>query len=155
MSLQKDGIIIDTEAFYRFVDKENKDSQPVHECIKNRKLQWVYGNDEKSLNEMDNYPKARELFIYLKSWGGAYQANSKEKKKEIDSNKRKIKGKQLRSNDTHIIAIALVEKKARLLFCTENGDQKLQNDFKNIDIIKPKGKIYKNKEKHAKSLLPH
>ena len=146
MNLQKDGIIIDTEAFYRFIDKEHEDSQPVHKYIEKGKLQWVYGNDEQSLNELKNYRPILDLLINLKNLGGVHQIDSKAKKKEIDSNNQKINGKQLRSNDTHIIAIALVEKRARLLFCTEDGDQRLQDDFTDPSIINhPRGKVYKNK----------
>ena len=56
---------------------------------------------------------------------------------------RKVNKTPIKSNDTHILAIALVEKKARLLF---GSDTNLHKDFTNPRIINdPRGSIYQNK----------
>ena len=147
MGLQKKGIIIDSEAFYKFLNKNDEDSKLIYKYILQKKtLLVLYGNDEKSEKELNKNVAMVRQMARLKKRKVAYQVDSREKKQEIDSNNRKVNGNPLRSNDTHIIAIALVEKKARLLFCTEDGDQKLQDDFTDPEIINnPRGKVYKNK----------
>ena len=155
MNLQKKGIIIDAEVFYKFVDENHEDSKPIHKYLMQKKtLQLVYGNDEKSSGEIKRNKNMVKQIAKLEKNLVAYQVDSKEKKKEIDDSNGFIKGVKLRSwtshkkSDAHIIAIALVEKKARLLFSSEDkkGDNRLQRDFKNHEIIKPKGQIYKNKD---------
>ncbi len=74
-----------------------------------------------------------------------YRVESKEMKEKIDLT-RKINKTSIRSNDTHILAIALVERRARLLFGGDKGDKDLHEDFTDHRIInKPRGHIYKNK----------
>ena len=141
MSTLKKGIIVDTNAFHIFVDTEHEDSKPIHKCIKNRKLQLVYGDDEQSLKEIKGDKRMVEMIRRLKR--GVRRVNSKEKEKEIVDNNRFINGIKLKSEDTHIIAIALLDEKARILFITK--EKNLTKDFKNLEIIKPKGHIYKNK----------
>ncbi len=149
MGLSKKGIIVDTEAFHIFANTQHKDSKPVHQCIKKQKLQLAYGDDEKSLKEIKRYPKMYKILGRV-----AVRINSKEKKKEIDENRGYINGIKLKSNDTHIIAIALVEQKARLLFSVSRGDSDLHDDFTNPAIIKnPRGKVYQKYSKHQ-GLLP-
>ena len=143
MGLSKKGIIVDAEAFHRFVNVNHKDSKPVHQCIQKGTLNLVYGDDKKSLGEIKKSKCMRKILGRLRNSGVVYQVNSKENKKEIDDNNRFVNGIKLKSNDTHIIAIALVEQKARLLFSVSEGDKKLHEDFKNAKIIKhPRGKIY-------------
>ena len=84
MRLSKKGIIVDTEAFHKFVDINNEDSKPVHNCIKKGALKLVYGNDEKSLNEIKRDNRMTSILSKLMKTGAAYQIRSKEKKKEID-----------------------------------------------------------------------
>ena len=155
MGLSKPGIIVDVVAFHKFVNPEyDDDSKPVHKCIKEQTLKLVYGDDEKSLKEIANDNRMSEMVSKLKKAGVAYQTSSKEKKKEIDENDKVINKIILKSDDTHIIAIALVEKKARLLFSVSGADRKLHKDFKNRNIIKnPRGKVYQEYKKHRK-LLP-
>ncbi len=154
MGLSKKGILVDAEAFHKFVDPEHEDSKPVHQCIQKQTLILVYGDDEKSLEEIQKDSCMLKMVSLLKNSGGAYQTSSKEKKKEIDNNNRVINNVTLKSNDTHIIAIALVEEKSRLLFSRSGGDKKLHEDFTNSEIIKkPRGKIYQEYKKHSK-LLP-
>ncbi len=150
---QKEGIIVDVVAFHKFSDDVNdEDSKPVHKCIRKQKLQLVYGDDEKSLEEIKRNRRMFEVWKRLDKHGGARQVHSKDKKTEIDNNRGFVNGVQLKSDDTHIIATALVDKKARILFSTQAGDTNLHKDFTNRQIINPKGNIYKhNKHKH---LLP-
>ncbi len=154
MKLSRKGIIIDAEAFHKFININHEDSKPVHQCIKKGTLKLVYGNDKKSSDEIKRDSRMIDMLGKLTRAGAVYQANSKEKKKEIDAKDRIIEGTQLKSNDTHIIAIALVEKKARLLFSVSRGDKKLHKDFRNPKIIKePRGNIYQEYSKHS-GLLP-
>ncbi len=154
------GIIVDAEAFHKFVNINHRDSKPVHQCIKRGKLKLVYGNDEKSLNEIKKDNRMIDRLKRLAKNGAAYQADSKEKKKEIDDKDGFVKGIKLKSwinhekSDAHIMAIALVDKRARLLFSVSGGDKKLHKDFRNPQIIKnPRGKIYQEYSKHS-DLLP-
>ena len=148
MGLLKKGIIVDATAFQVFVKIEHEDAEPIHRCLLNQKIYLVHGNDEKSLEEFKKYPSMFDMIRKLKR--AVYQVSSKEKKKEIDENNRFVNNVQMKSKDTHIIAVALSEEKARILF--SKGDDKLIKDFTNIDIVKPKGKIYKNKD-HKHLLL--
>ena len=154
MGLSKKGIIVDTVAFHKFVDLNHQDSKPVHKCIKEQKLQLAIGNDEQSLNEISGNSCMLQIVKILIKNGAAHYVNSKEEKQEIDDSNKMIKGVRLKSNDTHIIAIALVEAKARLLFSVSKGDEKLHQDFTNSKIIKnPSGKVYKQYGSHS-HLLP-
>ena len=150
MGLSKKGIIVDATAFHRFVNANHKDSKPVHQSIQKGTLNFVYGNDKKSLGEIEKDGCMFKMWKMLRGNGVAYEVNSKEKKKEIDDNNKLVNGTKLKSNDTHIIATALVEQKARLLFSVSTGDKKLHEDFKNAKIIKnPRGKIYtKTQQSH-------
>lgn len=155
MKLSKKGIIVDAEAFHKFVNINHRDSKPVHQCIEKGKLKLVYGDDEKSKNEIKRDSRMIDILRRLAKDGAVYQANSQEKKKEIDDNERVINGEKLESNDTHIIAIALVEKNSRLLFSVSGGDRKLHKDFTNPKIVKnPRGKVYQEYSKKHLSLLP-
>ena len=49
---------------------------------------------------------------------------------------------EIKSDDEHILALALVSG-ARLLF---SGDKDLHDDFKNPNIISPKGRVYQTQE---------
>ena len=139
MGLSKPGIIVDANVFHKFVTK-HEDSLPIHKCIKKQKLKLVYGNDEKSIDEIKRSPKMKKMIRDLQR--ATYRVESKEMKEEIDCT-RKINKTPIKSNDTHILAIALVEKKARLLF---GGDTNLHKDFTDHRIINnPRGSIYQDK----------
>lgn len=152
MGLSKTGIIVDAEAFHKFVDVNHKDSKPVHKCLKKQKLQLMYGDDTQSLNEIKRDRRMFRMIASFMKKGAACHVNSKEIKKSIDNNNGMVNNIKLKSDDTHIISIALGEKKARLLFSVSGGDKKLHEDFKNPKIIKPKGRVYQNC-KHL-NLLP-
>ena len=154
MKLLKKGIIVDTTVFHKFVDVNHEDSKLIHKYIKNQTLKLVYGNDEKSKEEIKKDNRMLKMVKLLTKRKVTHETDSKEKKREIDDNRGIVKGIKLKSwtnyekTDAHIIAIALVEKKARLLFSSEGkkGDNNLQKDFTNSNIINnPKGNIYKNK----------
>ena len=157
MGLSKKGIIIDAEAFHKFTNENHEDSKPIHKCIEKQTLQLVYGDDEKSLDEISKDSRMIDILIRLAKDGATYQVDSKRKTKEIDDNGGFVNCIKLKSwindkkNDTHIIAIALIEKKARLLF---SSDTRLHKDFRNPKIIKdPRGKVYQEYSKHS-DLLP-
>ena len=70
-------------------------------------------------------------------------------KKRVEDRQRKLSGKlpRLKSDDPHIIALAIVAKVKLLV----SGDKDLHDDFKNHPSIK--GKVYQN-QKHKKLLTP-
>ena len=148
MKISKKGIIVDVNAFHKFKDINHEDSKPIHQCIENGKLRLVYGNDEKSLEEINDDQDMKKIIRRIGK-KGTFQVDSKKKKEEIEQNPY-IGKEQIKSNDFHILAVALTDKNTRLLF---TGDKKLQKDFKNKKIINnPKGKIYQDKQ-HS-HLLP-
>ena len=119
MKLQKKGIIIDAEVFYKFADENHEDSKLIHKYLMKKKaLQLVYGNDEKSSGEIEKNTGMVKQIAKLERNQVAYQVDSKEKKKEIDDNNGFVEGVKLKSwvdhkkSDAHIIAIALVRKKS-------------------------------------------
>lgn len=57
---------------------------------------------------------------------------------EVETKMTQIRKKSIRSNDPHILALALASG-ARLLY---SNDKKLHKDFKNRDLISPAGFIY-------------
>ncbi len=85
---------------------------------------------------------------FLKTYFDAGRA-FEEKDEVIKNEEDKLDKSKIKSNDSHIIALARVTKV--ILLCTK--DEKLIKDFKNKDLINPIGKIYKNK--NHRRLLGH
>ena len=112
--------------------------QPVKKWVENEG-KIVYSPTQEFKNELIGESKG--MIVEYRAQG---KINMIDKKavKNMQNNLPKLK-----SNDSHIIALALVAK-VRLLV---TGDKDLHEDFKNII---PKGKIYQNK-KHKHLLTNH
>ncbi|MBI1729569.1 PIN domain-containing protein [Candidatus Acetothermia bacterium] len=114
---------------------------------KNGKL--VYGGTLKE--KLFNITAARRFILELNRNGRLNIVAESEFRKELES----VEGsKSCRSNDTCVIALARLSG-ARTL-CTNDKD--LMRDFTNPKLIRPKGKIYKNKSyrnKELNNLLRH
>ena len=135
-------VILDTNTFGRFRDPENEDLEPVRKWLNNQKGRIVYSNSEKYYKEwknggMENWAKER-------SRAGQYRlitGGVEEKEKEL-------KGK-IRSDDEHIIALALIANVKVLISYSEytnrqKGDSDLMRDFKDNELVG--GKVYTRKE---------
>lgn len=86
----------------------------------------------------------------FKQW--AFEAHKKGLLKDIEEDKirpeiERLKKQTLKSNDSHIIALAKVSE-TKLLY---SKDQDLQTDFKDL-IKKPKGKVYPYNNKNQRSI---
>lgn len=131
-------VILDANMFSVFLDPDNNDMEPVRRWLeKSGKI--AYSPTEKLKQELDDYPKAR---LQLRQYGqrGKLKIFSKElvEKKEESL-------PSLRSDDSHIIALAQVSKVKLLV----SGDIALHEDFKTII----KGSVYQNRS-HQHLLKP-
>ena len=128
-------MILDANMFSRFINKNDKDMQPIHKWLLNKSGKLVYTDYHKYQSELKKAPKLRQQMLKLKR---ANQARFVEKNKVEE----KIKSLgRIQSNDPHILALAQTANVN--LLCSE--DKKLGFDFK--DLI-PNAAIYKNKD-HA------
>ncbi len=127
-------IIIDANRLGAFLEKPpGDDMAPVHKWLREQGGQLVYASSGKFADEIT--PKARHRLAEYKIAGAARLV----KAEDITAELQKIDKKRLRSNDAHIIALALASG-ARLL-CSDDG--KLRDDFRDGSILKdPRGRIY-------------
>ena len=127
-------IILDADCYGRFKDLDNKDMEPVRKWLDNRNGKIIYSNTGKFRKEwkkgrMDRWITERRRAGQLKLAPPGVQEKEDE-----------LKGK-IRSNDAHIIALALIAKVKVLV----SYDKDLTRDFKEHIV---QGKVYKTK-RHA------
>ena len=144
-------LILDTNKYGEFFDPTNRNMEPVRQWYK-KMGKFVYTPTPKMMKELAGNDKMRQLFSEGRrtkkvKWIDEKKEHKKEKEltKEVLTKKRKLK-----SNDLHIIALALAGEVKLLV----SGDKNLHADFK--DIIE-KGNIYQNKaHKHllAEDICP-
>ncbi len=132
-------LILDANIFSAFLDPKNDDMKPVRDWL-HKMGNIVYSPTETLEKELN---KSLKMVNYFKFLSGSGQLTRIPKKKVEDTEISLKKEKELKSNDAHIIALALVSG-AKLLV---SGDEDLHTDFKKI----VKGKIYQNKN-HKKLL---
>lgn len=146
-------VILDTNTFSRFRDPNDKDMEPVREWLRRKNGKIVYSNTEKFKKEMKK--GGMEHWIKERSRANQFKLVTegvKEKEKEL---KDKIK-----SDDEHIIALALVTGVKILISYSEikrgpkgdapKGDGDLFDDFRDRSLIG--GKVYTRKS-HAQRML--
>ena len=133
-------LILDTNKYGDFIN-EHEDMKPVRNWINNKRGKIAYSPTEKFERRIKKVPAMKELF-------GQYRKSQKLKqidKDEVNRAKKNILGK-LKSDDSHIIALAIVAKVKLLV----SGDKALIEDFDKII----KGKTYQYK-KHKRLLTPN
>lgn len=127
--------IIDANTFNKFRDPADEDMKPVWNWLENKNGKLVYANIPKFEEEWerggmthirDQLMRAGQLKLVSE--------NVQEKANEL-------KG-EIRSDDEHIIALALIGG-VRVLLSHREGDRDLITDFKNRDLIQ--GKVYTRK----------
>ena len=129
-------MILDAHKWTDFF-KNTEDMKPVHRWI-NNSGKFVYSDDKTIETEIKQ--SHRETMRYLLVGKRAGKAKFISKKAVMTAKKDIEKCHDvLKSNDIHILALAKASN-TRLL-CS--SDRKLQEDFKNKNIIA--GKVYKNK----------
>ena len=106
--------------------------------------QWINGINKKRIKvviggklrcELDRYSAAKNWLILLSRRGNVLSFSDQ----DVGSKEKEVKSWELKSDDPHVIALALVSK-ARLLY---SNDLNLHGDFKNTTFINnPKGKVF-------------
>lgn len=121
------------------------DAAPVMEWIVNSDGRMVIGG--KLLRELERKDTARRFLAQLIRAGKAVRHSDL----QVDREEQElVKSRRSKSDDPHVIALALVSG-ARLLY---SEDRDLHEDFKNPDLLsRPRGSIYQNPS-HA-GLLQH
>jgi len=138
-------IIIDANRISDILSK-SVDAKPIIEWIAGKNGQLAAGghlmSEYKYSNEFLRFVQELERSGKLKKYDD--NAIENEKKKMLSS------GHKIKSDDHHVLSLAIVSQ-CRLIY---THDANLIQDFKNIKLITPKGKIYrthKNKALLAKS----
>lgn len=129
-------LIVDTSVSGIFFGPTSKNPYiDALKCVLSGRTKFVTGG--KNLDELSKNAKIRTQIV---RWGGLGLAITVEKRAIITEIQRVIASRLCKSNDEHIIALAKISK-ARTL-CT--NDRLLQDDFKNIRLLRPKGRIFKD-----------
>ena len=124
-------LILDANKFSNFLDPNDTDMLPVRNWIENSNGKIVYSKTEQLESELNRHGK-------MNRWIRTYRRLNKLKYVHAELVKQKEKNlPELESNDSHIIALAIVAKTKILV----SGDKKLHTDFKKI----VKGKIYQTR----------
>ncbi len=126
-------IILDANMLSRFKKRADEDVGPVWHWLSKENSKIAYSTTEKFKNEWakgggDNLMRELERSKKLKSVSKEYVL---EMQKELEG--------RIESNDSHIIALAMIAKAKRLV----SGDRDLCTDFKNPNLVG--GKVYQNK----------
>ena len=134
-------IILDANCYSKYLDLSDEDMHPIRTWLesKNENAKLAYSPTKELISELSNYPKMIEPFSALQRQNKIKIVNLRDINQEKNA-LRKNKS-NLKSNDLHIIALAL----AGNVKVLASMDEKLGRDFKTLC----NGKIYKNsKHKH-------
>lgn len=128
-------VVLDANTFSRFRDQNNEDMEPVQEWLYNRNGKIAYSNTETFKREWEE-GGMRHLRDELMRAGRLKLVSQgvREKEKELEG--------KLRSNDEHIIALALIAG-VKVLVSYREGDGDLFTDFKNRQLVG--GRVYTRK----------
>ena len=129
-------IILDANMLSRFKKHADEDIKPVWDWLRKENNKIAYSTTEKFKQEWtkgggDNLMRELDRSKKLKSVSNECVL---EKQKELEG--------KIKSNDSHIIALAIVAKAERLV----SSDRDLCTDFKNPNLVG--GKVYQNRS-HA------
>ena len=127
-------LVLDASKYGDFLNPNDVDMKPVLNWIEKGMGKIAHARTLKIKNELGRYPKMEELFNEYNRAGLLKIV----KNTDVDKREKElIESKSLSSNDSHIIALALVAKVKVLV----SGDKDLHQDFKKI----AGGKVYQNK----------
>ena len=127
-------MILDTNMYGRFLNQQDTDMEPVRDWM-NKHGKVAYSPTITMKKELGKFPKMKDKLLEY-SRAGVLRLINKDK---VDATARKLKN--LRSNDSHIVALALCGNVKVLV----SEDKTLHQDFKDI----AHGKIYQYKwQKH-------
>ena len=141
-------VIVDTNTLSRLKDRNDENLQPVRKWLEKKNGKIVYSNTEKFSTE---WKKAgMELWVRERIRTNQLKLVTEGVQEKEDELKDKI-----RSDDEHIIALALVAK-VKILVSYSNpnkglkGDMDLFEDFKDSSLVG--GRVYTRKS-HARRML--
>jgi hypothetical protein len=138
-------LILDANIVHRVFPSPHDDFAPVYRALADGTARLVYGG---KLTREYQETAFRHVLRRLDQQGAARQFPDSQVDAEAE---RLAQGGQCKSDDPHILALAVVSK-TRLL-CSE--DQLLADDFTNPAILSnPRGKVYKRAE-HAHLIQEH
>ena len=115
-------IVVDADNFSKF-SKRDTDMQPVWHWLNRGNGKIAYSNVKKI---KDEWAKANSLVIELNRAGKFKLVPAQDVQEKLDE----LKG-QIKSNDPHIIALALAAEVEVLI----SGDKTLHEDFKNRNLV--------------------
>lgn len=124
------------------MSNSNTDMQPVRDWVESGGV-IVYYSKGKFNEEYQALPKIKELFAKYSRSGNLVDADAA----KVSQANHYLDDKKLKSNDQHILEVAIAENVEVLV----TQDQDLIDDFKNKQIMCRRGKIYKNRT-HQKML---
>ena len=127
-------IILDANCFHKYLDPDDKDMRPVRTWLKKENAKIAHSSTEKLKSELEHSSRMVNEFIALRRENKLKVISSEEvdnKENELNDPKKEIK-----SNDLHILALALAGNVKVLVSLDEN----LGKDFKKVC----RGSIYKN-----------
>lgn len=127
-------IILDANCFHKLLDPENQDMLPVRKWLDNKNGKIVFSPTKK----MEEEWMKRKMEKQLKTWRSKGKIKLADKTK-VDKKSNELQRK-IKSNDPHIIALAMVAGVKVLI----SEDQNLHEDFKNKSLVG--GSIYQNKD---------
>ena len=142
-------IIVDTNTFHKFKEPDNEDMEPVWTWLEKRDGKIAYADIEKLEDEWDK-GGMQKLRNRLRQTGKLKVVSPEDVQEKADELKGKIK-----SDDEHIIALALVAKVKILISYSDyesgqTGDRDLFDDFRDKSLVG--GRVY-TREAHARSML--
>ena len=142
-------IIVDTNTFHKFKEPDNEDMEPVWTWLEKRDGKIAYADTEKLEDEWDK-GGMQKLRNRLRQTGKLKVVSPEDVQEKADELKGRIK-----SDDEHIIALALVAKVKILISysdyeSSQTGDQDLFDDFRDKNLVG--GRVYTRKA-HARSML--
>ena len=123
-------LILDADKYSDFLNPNNSDLQPVRDWIQNKGGKLVYSPTKKLKEELGRHKRMKSRFLLYAQAGRVREVE----RDKVDHMEAGLTG--LSSNDSHIVALALVAEVKLLV----SGDTDLHDDFKNI----VRGKVYQN-----------
>ena len=134
-------LILDTNKYSNFLDPKDENMAPVRKWLNKNGGKLVYTDAGKFTEELKKKSSQK-----MKEWfERRLRINSDQVKlinsEEVKKKEGELKSEDLKSNDAHIIALALVGEVKLLI----SEDQKLHRDFTNKKIVAG-GKVYQTKK---------
>ena len=129
-------IILDANCFHKYLDPDDKDMRPVRTWLKKENAKIAHSSTEKLKSELEHSSRMVNEFVELRRENKLKIISSE----DVDNRENELSDlkKEIKSNDLHILALALAGNVKVLVSLDEN----LGDDFKKFCS----GKIYKYRD---------